>query len=90
MKLLPVRAATENWSNARKLIASSPGWATWLNQKRAAVDHWYEPLNALLPVNVPVVTLPVKPGKLVLSMENPISSLLLRFGFVEKAWLLLL
>lgn len=39
--LLPVRAATENWSNARKLIASSPGWATWLNQKRAAVDHWY-------------------------------------------------
>lgn len=39
--LLPVRAATENWSGARSIIANSSGWAMWLNQKRAAVDVWF-------------------------------------------------
>jgi len=39
--LLPVRTATENWARARKTIASDSDWATWLNQKRAAVDHWF-------------------------------------------------
>lgn len=39
--LLGVRSATESWSTARTTIASSTGWATWLSQKRTAVDKWF-------------------------------------------------
>jgi hypothetical protein len=39
--MLPVRAATENWSAARTTLLNNSGWATWVNQKRAAVDHWF-------------------------------------------------
>lgn len=39
--LLGVRTATESWSTARNTVSTNSGWATWLSQKRSAVDKWY-------------------------------------------------
>jgi len=39
--LMSVRAATENISGARTILANSSGWTTWLGQKRGFVDNWF-------------------------------------------------
>src|SRR4051812_4044606 len=36
----PWRGAQEDWTGAKRRVASDPAWAKWLEGERAAVDRW--------------------------------------------------
>lgn len=36
----PLRSAREDWAGARARAASDPGWAQWVDERRAELDDW--------------------------------------------------